>query len=60
MEEYQITVKVKPEWLKQWSTVSLEGETINGLELWMEIQTTGTGISVESVSKIDNNEESTE
>lgn len=53
MEEYQITVRVKPEWLKNWYQLDKDKEPQEMLELWIEIQTAGTGISVESVSKID-------
>lgn len=57
MQEYEIIVKVDEQWLKKWCTIN---EVDSRLELWMEIQTAGTGISVESVEKINSNEESTE
>lgn len=52
MEEYTVILRVNTEWIGKWCGVPEEVPTTREqLQLWMEIATSGTGISIESVSK---------
>lgn len=52
MEEYTIIVRADTKWLMEWSNIPEHIETPGGaLQLWIEIATAGTAISVQSVEK---------
>lgn len=52
-ETYNITVTVDKKWIDKWWKVAKTqpADMKYKLQTWMEIQTAGTGISVESVTK---------